>query len=709
MILHGAEHAVSDRDLGISSMGINLLNSRRDRESDVGSGSRRRCAWDIRYLRELKLACVREVVESLRSEGDTSVGTAGVRGRLLCALIGSSASEHGKQAARVWNGGCICQDCRRGEKKERSKGANAETAIPQYPYDLTFASCLLVLVLGDRVSRPILKRHHNNRAKVEALLGPIEEPTTVKRVDADRLAKLAPASQDQEAQQPVVTPRAMDHDDNLGLNRVRFERAHERQEVDYRHERAPMPFRVAERTVDLISTQLLPRDPENIAHSPNISSSCIVSYVGGLDRPALGLVVDLILSLKDQKGKVGAYWAVRILGGIMVDLLPLHPLMNAEGRQVLGEMEQQQDQGRHVPGVPGPFGARHDLNKLLADHRVSQRRRQLRDSSALQARVTAYRIGTDLAPRTVGDRLQQLKNSAASADTKDLCSGLFEIPIILLGCAVGEEDVGMHPFVTKALGALLGVFKEFKNALSESQIAPLLPSLLCAVCSGSSAARLGAAEWAVDFIRRIDPPVSRHICLFLSEDGDPFVSAVAKRGLLKMPDISTGSVVELSLGQDKAYIQTDLDKKVRELALAVDLPPSAARIVLGHHVYDTAKAQREIKSNRSKIIGDRGVISLCNHRAASPSCQGNSRSNHQQLCEICYDESYDFFALSCTHKFCCSCWQDFLKDGLQAWSQGPPKIECPGQNCMERVTREAVATVAPHLIPQWDMVELRSM
>ncbi len=142
---------------------------------------------------------------------------------------------------------------------------------------------------------------------------------------------------------------------------------------------------------------------------------------------------------------------------------------------------------------------------ILLTHCSSRRKKQLNNHCVVRARKIAYKIVAEQA-----SLYYEQHNSNESIDDK-MSSKLFDLPNTIIKCAVFEENTGMHPYISKASDRLLEVFQknflkcEGTGVMSESQVAPMLPSLLYAVCADSSLARLIAAKWVTGFVHDFDP------------------------------------------------------------------------------------------------------------------------------------------------------------------------------------------------------------
>lgn len=671
-------------------------------------------SWNPRYLRELKLACMHSVVvdplrylpDPVTSLDDISDNLSLLRSLILCILISSTGSMHGKVALEYVN-----------KVGLRFAGEYSGPRVPSgsdpWPFgdtSLVLASSLLTLVLGDEVSNTVLEKHAAKRAEIDAILGQFQGRTDENNPHSKMLS------------------------------------------------RAPMPFGVGEGSIDFIVTRLLPvstqREGSPLALKPG--SGQHVDKTNGATA-FLPVFIDLVEALSVSKGTIGSYWAIQCMDSLHSHFsVPVLKNENSKGingivgaddwRQdfnliclriasrvlsqiaevdaeilvTLGEVLQQTGDQVQPGGVHRPFGGRRDLNVMLAQHRTSQKKRQLRVDCALLARQQAYRIVTELA--------------SCNFPTKDLhgsrgekSSAVLDMPIVLLKCASGEEETSMDPLVAKALEAWLDVYNTFLQSAESSRlktlVAALLPSLLCAVCSESSVARLAAVKWVAGFIVYLDPAVTWHVCRFLADDDDLDVSALAKKALKSMEantvmeDVEASVAIridffDLSDAKDKAAIKLDLESQVHQTAASLDISSDASRILLGDFKFDIEAAVESCSNDRSTTLELSGLNRRC-EQDATMSEGVNAIHEAMICCGICYDEiAMDGqHKMPCGHKFCHACWHTYVccaLDDRQLAAATVLSLTCPEQHCNERVSREDLDALAPDRLERWDNIELQA-
>jgi len=346
----------------------------------------------------------------------------------------------------------------------------------------------------------------------------------------------------------------------------------------------------------------------------------------------------------------------------------------------ISQVEEANDEGHQ--------GRRQGLDRLLHNHRRDQQRRQLSKDYFLEARKVAYNIVVHQATRCFDIRF---------ADKPDV----FAMPKMVIQCAVREKDAGLYSLVYKASDSLLGVFKKcFVSYVPESSetsaaaaVAPLLPSLLHAVCADSHVARRIAANWAAEFLPSFDLPVSLHVCSFLSTDVDALVAAVATKSLSasRTSDVSmtkepSVSFLDLSTDEGSRALQNSLDAEVSALSSASGLPIPASRIVLADSNFDLGKAHGDYLCQ---------ICCECPRLCVSLLYTALTPNRNYSDSEV---EFEDTFSLACDHRFCCSCWQQYLVCST------PLSASCPHYDCSERVAIEDVLKVAPEQVPRWNDV-----
>ena len=147
------------------------------------NGGRLVLSWNESYLRELKVACITEIGWALRNQQRNSDRVHIKRALLLCILVASPHSMHGKVAMEVLNKSYLLWDSSAASASKPSSllgGKRKKTLTPTGPAtpsgpcdDLTLSCCLMALVLGHEISSSILQDHRDTEvaAEIETILG----------------------------------------------------------------------------------------------------------------------------------------------------------------------------------------------------------------------------------------------------------------------------------------------------------------------------------------------------------------------------------------------------------------------------------------------------------------------------------------------------------------------------------------------------------
>jgi ariadne-1 len=603
--------------------------------------------WNDIYLRQLKYVCLRYAVWPLQQ--GLLRGPAGLdRSRLLCVLTTSGGSAHGRLAASLLN---QCD----GTSRLQKRGNNAWKDGVQKAScccSLSLACSLLILILGDAAAAPVLEQYPEQGALCwEGILG----------------------------------PRPSEHTTPL--------------------QRTPLPYTVAARATDYIRDHFRP------------PASFIATGDGGIR-----LFVDLVVAVQDPHHH-GVYWGIQLIEGLYSQLraagvegtnqwtASFYKRCLQTAGEVLSSMpgtsEGQDSPRREQPqdlpgGVPAPFGHRHDLNHLLSTHRATQNKKHVQSESSVRARTAAYQMSTELS------------TNAGEDDDSKLS---FKLPAILFRCAAIEDET-MQPCVTRALEALLQVY--IRLALTDTSrigtnahhlAAPLLPSLLSAACSESSAARLATTQWCTELLSIMDPAVAYHICRYLVDDLDMSVSTLAKKAIPKLKMLigdmmmveKLVCLLDAASTDDFATIREDLSSRIAHVSLEGGISKSASCIALHAYKFSKDEAIAALRSDRSATLKRCGI--LCR---SDPEVAHNMEVDEEGAiitCEICYSDEVaqpEAYAMPCGHAFCRSCWKFYLNTAFESGGGGAMLATCPQHDCGERVVYEDIESVDPELLPRWD-------
>jgi hypothetical protein len=350
-------------------------------------------------------------------------------------------------------------------------------------------------------------------------------------------------------------------------------------------------------------------------------------------------------------------------------------------------------------------------DELFTRHRSALRKKRLQYDDAMNARQNAYALLSDL-------------GSYAGLVTHDKNgdNGLsFDLAIVLFKCAVIEETM-MKPRATEALDKLLIAYKSLGGDLRETcrqhQVALLIPSLVDAACCECEAVRLVSAQWTVELLALVDPAAAYCLCCFLANDADYRVAGLVKSLVhdTELQKLSETHVtphtmyefLDLSTERDLDTLTMELNLRITSIARALDIPSSAASVLLLSFDGSPKAAVDACANNREGILQDCGVKARC-EMVDRPLSESNEMCE-TFLCGICYDDeitSLNSYAMSCGHRFCTDCWRSFLENKLE---EGPTQIlnaTCPNHICTERITGVEVKEIIPQRISKWKECLLR--
>lgn len=531
------------------------------------------------------------------------------------------------------------------------KRGNAWTGV-QASCSLSLAVSLLILILGDVAAAPVLDQYPE-----QGLL----------------------------CWEPILGPRPFENTATL--------------------QRTPLPYTVAARATDYIRDHFRP------------PASSIATGDGGIR-----LFVDLVVAVQDPHHH-GVYWGIQLIEGLYSQLraagvegsnqwtASFYKRCLQTAGEVLSSMpgnsEEQDPPRREQPedlpgGVPAPFGHRHDLNHLLSTHRATQSKKHVRSDNSVRARTAAYEM------------IAELSINAGEDDDSKLS---FKLPAILFRCAANEDET-MQPCVTRALEALLQVF--IRLALTDPSkvgtnahhlAAPLLPSLLSAACSESSAARLATARWCTEFLSIMDPAVACHICRYLIDDWDMAVSTLAKKAIPKLKMLTGDKmsveklvfIFDATSADDMATLRDDLNSRIAHVSVEAGISKSASCIALHAHKFLKDETIAALRSDRSGTLKSCGI--LCRSDPEVAHNMEIDEGGAALSCEICYNDDVaqqDAYAMPCGHTFCRSCWNIYLNTAFEIGGGGALTATCPQHDCGERVMYEDIESVDPELLPKWN-------
>jgi len=117
------------------------------------------------------------------------------------------------------------------------------------------------------------------------------------------------------------------------------------------------------------------------------------------------------------------------------------------------------------------------------------------------------------------------------------------------------------------------------------------------------------------------------------------------------------------------------DELVSDVASVLDVPPQTASMLLRSHGWNKEKFLQRVLDNKNKVLTESGLQYL-GKKITEP-------SGSEFECRICDENvpSSNTLAIGCQHRFCNSCWKDYLTDransGKQAILSPCPSFKCP--------------------------------
>lgn len=626
-----------DNSTGLSIHGLSRMNSR-------GSD------WNEVYLRQLKYLCIRYALLPCMNGLLSGNQVANDRALLLSVLMSSNHSMHGRLAGGFLRQFLISNDLHvslSANGKLRSEGtASASCPLP-------VIASLLVLILGDEASWPVLQKYPAvGLEAVEPVLG--HRPT-------DKALMRAPISLH-------VASRA-----------IEFFREHFR------------PLTVLEES-DANKMQLVQLILDLIVEIQDQRYQGLFWGIQLMQRP----YEEMKNSGRKDEWLTEFYRKCLETAKSVVSVLPMD--INTLDDYILVEDGEFVNRALNdgFPGRPRP-----DLDKLLRQHRADQKKRSLRAASATQARAIAYRM--------IAERSEELMSTRTEMDEKDVASVLhpYQLAAVLFQWLSLDEQ-GHHDLILQALDSLLRMYKSRAASGSETDIERLLPTILTATFADLESLRILAVRWLSELLAERDPAAVLHMCNFLSHDDDERVRALAQSTViqLKMTMKVPMCLAKPSIHFYNASLVADISTMTNDLCSYVDatqlgLSREMAITILHHFGFSSVVAKREVQSNLRETLLRCGV--LCRY-----DCKTNMETTFDAVlaCGICYNDAFgiqDVYALPCGHIFCRSCWKDYLESTHNSSAKGCIiRTTCPHHNCNERVLRSDLEHVFPNLASAFD-------
>ena len=435
-----------------------------------------------------------------------------------------------------------------------------------------------------------------------------------------------------------------------------------------RYRREPLPTDVSNRIVRFLRI--------------NIDVKCALDSLdkGDTDATAVALYLDLAVKTQDPT-RPSIFWGIDLLVPFFRQVCR-NNLLSEDLRKMLCSkllatavsaletvapsktplVEEPHARDHELPlGVPADFSDRDDLNGLLHKHRTLQRKRALLSYEAMEARNGAYQMITDCF------RL-------AGVPEEDPLS----VPIAMFQC-IASEDRGLSPSVADALKVIMINFKDarFNDMMCQGQtkidfIAPLLPSLICAAASDSDDSRDVAAEWTNNILVDFDEKIAGLMSNYLSErvNSTPTTESNSER---QRDCLTRFFNLDLSSSINEALCV--ILGRMKVFGDSVATSPELSLALLQKFDFSVEAARNAFKNDKLNAIREVGMA--CRAGIEPAILQPGT------TCRICFNDFSSSFALSCGHRFCTTCWKDYLNAKVSEDGKKSLSITCPDHKCDE--------------------------
>jgi ariadne-1 len=616
------------------------------------------------YLRHLKLVALRYAVWPMGQglfQGDNLD-----KALVLAILVSGKTSMHGRLATDFLNKFSSGQDYR----TTTSSGVKEfHKPQPKY-YSIHVALALLVLMVGDERSAPLLVAYvsEHGEAPWKVVLGEIPMVASLRRPALPSM--VSERVVDFMLRHRVALEGTKSENDamrllmNLTLLLATIPEGDKNQQLmEARKNGKIFGVQLMETFLDHLS---LPRGDE--VSSPAGDESWMISVI----KTGLGVAIEVISLLLEageahvERPRVG-------------------------NREVLPQ------------GVPAPFPQRNDLNRMLNEHRTSQKRRRLASDKAVRARQVAYSL---------------IERYAAHSISRE--ERPFELPAYLLRCGI-HEDASLQQYVSEASKAILDLYCGYVEVMEwqklcptlvidgsqgslQQAVVPLLPAMLEAACSDSQCSRLLVIDWARRFVHAMDPEASTYLLSFLSKDNNTQVASSAIEAVSHIGQVPTtkrnpGIPTAFEyFDQSSAWGQQELNlllqDTVNQVSHLLGDSRERAQILLFDFKFSIKTLLQAVELEEVKTLNSSGLdISLL-----------DTENHNDGCCGICYDEILvdDGLALDCGHLFCRECWVQYIETVGNQGKYGILKIRCPQQGCICRALPTHLEVMDNAVKAKWD-------
>ena len=145
----------------------------------------------------------------------------------------------------------------------------------------------------------------------------------------------------------------------------------------------------------------------------------------------------------------------------------------------------------------------------------------------------------------------------------------------------------------------------------------------------------------------------------------------------------------------------EMKRHLKEVTEILDIPPSAATVLLREHNWSKEILLEAFYANTDKLLKSSGVYYRCNPQPTNDT---------DSMCHICYDEIEPGkkYTMPCGHGFCMDCWHDFCSNAVQEEGATCIRKTCPEASCKEVMTEVEVGAAAPDVLPKFQTFQLRN-
>lgn len=348
-------------------------------------------------------------------------------------------------------------------------------------------------------------------------------------------------------------------------------------------------------------------------------------------------------------------------------------------------------------------------NELFVKHRNSLRKKRLRYDDAMKARKNAYELISDVG--CFRERSMQSKENELSFEIPIvLFKCAIQEDIMMKPRAISALSTILALFKSAV------ETRDMEESGLQRQAAFLIPSLVDASYCESEAVRLASAQWTAGLLFFVDQPAAYCLSCFLSDDPDPKVSATAKsvvdnpelqRYQNQVAHRSMYEFLDLSNGRDCATLTMELEVRIAAVAKELNVPTSAASVILSSFEGSPKAAIDACAMDRDDVLRRCGVKARC-EMFDTPVDEDMDEIFF--ICGICYDDeitSSDSYAMACGHRFCTDCWKAFLENKVGEGSSQILNASCPNHECEERITGVELNEVVPQQVSKWKEFLLR--